>query len=307
MSGDPADLQRAEDLADRTDRFNLAADVFWGTTIALGISAIVLYSLHRKKLKREAPEVGVSVSRERRVRVGAHADLEPRSESLARSPRRCFSSGGAPGSTRPSAISFRRTAASGWHRALLRRRARRRRRLGIRLRRYGLLAGAGVLRAEANDAQRGLDRCRSERRLDLHAHGRRALVASSAFARWNHLRRRLPARRLAPRAAEQGLRVAGARRLGRDELAHDRCDRMRAERRCDRYAGVVLSVATDSAPGSKLQDELAVTLHAGGLVLVTQADVEVARASVGVDENVDVAIELRPTLDELNLPILNAR
>ena len=64
MSGDPADLQRAEDLADRTERFNLAADVFWGTTIALGISAIVLYSLHRKKLKREAPEVGVSVSRE---------------------------------------------------------------------------------------------------------------------------------------------------------------------------------------------------------------------------------------------------
>ncbi|MBW2224373.1 MAG: PEGA domain-containing protein, partial [Deltaproteobacteria bacterium] len=64
LSRDPADLQRAEDLADRTDRFNLAADVFWGTTIALGISAIVLYSLHRKKLKREAPEVGISVSRD---------------------------------------------------------------------------------------------------------------------------------------------------------------------------------------------------------------------------------------------------
>ncbi|MBW1762632.1 MAG: PEGA domain-containing protein, partial [Deltaproteobacteria bacterium] len=32
MTGDPADLQRAEDLADRTDRFNLTADVFWGTT-----------------------------------------------------------------------------------------------------------------------------------------------------------------------------------------------------------------------------------------------------------------------------------
>ena len=75
---------------------------------------------------------------------------------------------------------------------------------------------------------------------------------------------------------------------------------------CDRYAGVVLSVATDSAPGNKLQDELAVTLYAGGLVLVTQADVEVARASAGLDENVDVAIELRPTLDELNLPILIA-
>jgi len=64
MTGDPADLQRAEDLADRTDRFNLAADVFWGTTIALGISSIVLYSLHRKKLKREGPEVGISVSRD---------------------------------------------------------------------------------------------------------------------------------------------------------------------------------------------------------------------------------------------------
>lgn len=63
MTGDPADLQRAEDLADRTDRFNLTADVFWGTTIALGVSSIVLYSLHRKKLRREAPEVGISVSR----------------------------------------------------------------------------------------------------------------------------------------------------------------------------------------------------------------------------------------------------
>jgi hypothetical protein len=63
MSRDPGDLQRAEDLADRTDRFNLAADVFWGTTIALGVSAIVLYGVHRGKQKREAPEVGVSFSR----------------------------------------------------------------------------------------------------------------------------------------------------------------------------------------------------------------------------------------------------
>jgi hypothetical protein len=75
---------------------------------------------------------------------------------------------------------------------------------------------------------------------------------------------------------------------------------------CDRYAGVVLTVATDSAPGSKLQDELAVTLHAGGLVLITQADVEVARATAGIDENVDVEIELRPTLDDFNLPIMKA-
>ena len=64
MTGEEADRQRAEDLADRTDRFNLAADVLWGTTIALGVSAIVLYGVHRGKQKREAPKVAVSVSRQ---------------------------------------------------------------------------------------------------------------------------------------------------------------------------------------------------------------------------------------------------
>lgn len=64
MTGDPEDFQRAEDLADRTDRFNLTADVLWGTTIALGVSAAVLYGVHRKKSKRERAEVGVSVSRQ---------------------------------------------------------------------------------------------------------------------------------------------------------------------------------------------------------------------------------------------------
>ena len=63
LTGDPADYQRALDLADQTDRYNLAADVLWGTTIGLGISAIVLYGVHRKKQKREAPDVAVSVSR----------------------------------------------------------------------------------------------------------------------------------------------------------------------------------------------------------------------------------------------------
>ena len=63
MTGDQDDLQRAQDLADRTDRFNIAADVLWGTTIALGVSAIVLYGVHRGKQKREAPEVAVSASR----------------------------------------------------------------------------------------------------------------------------------------------------------------------------------------------------------------------------------------------------
>ena len=63
MSGDPDDFQRAQDLANRTDRFNVAADVLWGTTIALGVSAIVMYGVHRGKQKREAPEVAVSVTR----------------------------------------------------------------------------------------------------------------------------------------------------------------------------------------------------------------------------------------------------
>jgi tetratricopeptide (TPR) repeat protein len=62
MSGEPADLQRAEALADRTDRFNLVADVFWATTIALGISAITLYGVHRRRAKRETPEISVAAS-----------------------------------------------------------------------------------------------------------------------------------------------------------------------------------------------------------------------------------------------------
>jgi hypothetical protein len=63
MTGDPADLQRAQDLANRTDRFNIAADVMWGTTIALGISAIVLYTQHRKRQRRERARVDVSIWR----------------------------------------------------------------------------------------------------------------------------------------------------------------------------------------------------------------------------------------------------
>lgn len=75
---------------------------------------------------------------------------------------------------------------------------------------------------------------------------------------------------------------------------------------CDRSAAVVLTVATDSAPGSKLQDELAVTLYGGGLVSVTQAGVQVASATVGIDEDAGVEIELRPTVDERNQAILRA-
>ena len=64
MSPNQANYQRAQELADQTDRFNLAADVLWGTSIALGISAIALYGMHRKKQKREAPEVAISLSRQ---------------------------------------------------------------------------------------------------------------------------------------------------------------------------------------------------------------------------------------------------
>lgn len=64
MPVDPADFQRAQNLADQTDRYNLAADVLWGTTIGLGISAIVLYGVHRKKQKREAPDVAISLSKD---------------------------------------------------------------------------------------------------------------------------------------------------------------------------------------------------------------------------------------------------
>jgi hypothetical protein len=62
MSGDPADLERAQHLADRTDRFNVSADVFWGATIGLGISALVLYGVHHAKKKRAMPEVGLWLS-----------------------------------------------------------------------------------------------------------------------------------------------------------------------------------------------------------------------------------------------------
>lgn len=62
-SGDPADRQRAEDLAARTDRFNITADVLWGTTIALGVTAIVLYGVHVAKKKRNRPDVAIAVSR----------------------------------------------------------------------------------------------------------------------------------------------------------------------------------------------------------------------------------------------------
>ncbi|MGB5810966.1 MAG: hypothetical protein WBG86_10585 [Polyangiales bacterium] len=78
------------------------------------------------------------------------------------------------------------------------------------------------------------------------------------------------------------------------------------DERCERYTGLVLSTANDLASGSKLQDELAVTLHAGGLLLLTQADTEIARTAVAIDEPVDVEVTLRPTLVEAMIPMLRA-
>ena len=63
MTGEESDRQRAQDLADRTDRFNIAADVLWGTTIATGITSIVLGSVYAAKKKRDAPEIGLHISR----------------------------------------------------------------------------------------------------------------------------------------------------------------------------------------------------------------------------------------------------
>jgi hypothetical protein len=62
LSGSPDDIARAERLADRTDRFNLCADLFWGTTVALGVSAITTAVLHRKRKRRQTLDVSVSAS-----------------------------------------------------------------------------------------------------------------------------------------------------------------------------------------------------------------------------------------------------
>ena len=79
-----------------------------------------------------------------------------------------------------------------------------------------------------------------------------------------------------------------------------------ANETCDDYAGVVLTAATGSTSGSRLQDELAVTLHAGGLVLVTQAGAEIARAERAAEQELGVEIEVRPMLDESNQPVVVA-
>ena len=75
---------------------------------------------------------------------------------------------------------------------------------------------------------------------------------------------------------------------------------------CDDYAAIVLTAVTGSTPGNRLQDEIAVTLHAGGLAVVTQAGAEIARANAAVGQDVEVQIEVRPMLDESNRAVIVA-
>ena len=81
------------------------------------------------------------------------------------------------------------------------------------------------------------------------------------------------------------------------------CDR---ETVCDRFAAVVLTFPQDMAPGSRIQDELGVTLHAGGYLQVTQAGVEVFSTSITVGEAHALEIEIRPALDGQNRPVIQA-
>lgn len=62
MTGDPEDLAEAQRLANRTDRFNIAADVMWGTSAALAVSAIVLYAVHRKRGRKDRIDVDLTAN-----------------------------------------------------------------------------------------------------------------------------------------------------------------------------------------------------------------------------------------------------
>ena len=75
---------------------------------------------------------------------------------------------------------------------------------------------------------------------------------------------------------------------------------------CERYTAIVLTTADDLAGGGRLPDEVAVTLHAGGLVQVTHAETELARTTATVGEDLTFEITLRPALDEEARPVLRA-
>ncbi len=63
---------------------------------------------------------------------------------------------------------------------------------------------------------------------------------------------------------------------------------------CERYAAVVLTHPQDMLPGQRLQDELAVTMYAGGFVQLTQNGTPIATRAVPVDLEHGLEISLRP-------------
>lgn len=57
-------LRRARSLQDKTDRLNLAADIFWITTAAAGVTSLTLFLIKRRREKRaERPQVSVIPTR----------------------------------------------------------------------------------------------------------------------------------------------------------------------------------------------------------------------------------------------------
>ena len=75
---------------------------------------------------------------------------------------------------------------------------------------------------------------------------------------------------------------------------------------CDEYAGVVLSRFDDMNRGERLLDELAVSMHAGGYLQVTQSGNEVASELLSTDEPYEVRVQLAAGFDEDNVGALFA-
>ena len=310
LTGDLADYQRAQDLADRTDRFNLTADAFWGATIALGLI------LHRAlRFPQEAAEAEAPGSRGLAFASGWFrvVSVLVRSAAMRHSLATLLAllaplAGGCSWLNAPNDDSIPPDAGVDGG--------------GIELFCDDGLDDDQDLAFDCDDADCAQEpACCALRSPTLSEDWAAAnlsggwIFAPTAEAAWTPLRPSLDGTTFlggflpddSPRAlvSRDCVSLALGGWVGTTLRSTDSAG-CAADAICERYAGIVLTVANDSAPGSKLQDELAVSLHAGGLVLVTQADVEVARTSVGLDENVEVEIELRPTLDEANLPILKA-
>lgn len=67
---------------------------------------------------------------------------------------------------------------------------------------------------------------------------------------------------------------------------------------CERYAALVLTHPQDMLPGQRLQDELAVSMYAGGFVQLTQNGTPIATRAVALSLNHMLEISLKPARDE---------